>query len=147
MTEIRLDISNVAFVRQGLPIPLSEADATVAQDAARSGDLAKYTVMAQQTADGKWVPLTDVAATDGTAKPAGISLTLITEADIKAGDTKAVILVGDFIFDKNQLVLENSLTLATAIGAGVELTTIERELRKLGIYAEDTIDIQSFENA
>jgi hypothetical protein len=149
-SQVRLNIANQAFIRAEYPIAVCDEQETVTQIAARSGDIAQYTVMAKYTTGanaGEWAPYDDVTDTDGRAYPAGILLTTITEAAIKAADVAAPILVGGAIYDTSQLVLENSYTLDTVIATGtVYSTTIDRELRKLGLYAESTIDIQGYEN-
>ena len=149
-SQVRLNIGNVPFIRKGLPVPVVESDATVLQIGGRSGAIAQYTVMAQYSSGtnvGKWAPYDDVTDTDGRAYPSGILLQAITEAAIKAGDVDAPILVGGAIYDEDQLVLENSYTLATIIATGtVYSTTVGRELRKLNLIDEDTIDIQGYEN-
>lgn len=127
----------------------SDAAATLFTDAGRSTVLAQFTVLAKISATGKYVPYTDIAATDGTAFPAGI----YTGPDIAAVDIAAadvvnlpVLVGGNAFFDKNQLILENSLTLETVIG-GVTLfnQTVSDALKKIGLYSEDTVDISSFQ--
>ncbi len=118
---------------------------TLLTDAGRTTPLLNNTVMAKVAASGKWVPYTNVAATDGAAVPKGIYLGAdIPAADIAAGDVVDLpIMVGGdaAIVDTDLLVFENSLTLDTAIGTGVTLTTVRDELYKIGIFAGDTVDI------
>jgi hypothetical protein len=97
------------------------------------------------TADGDYYPL-DPEATNGLEKVAAIfSGCDIASADIVAGDvTGQSILVGNFFMDQNQLVLENSATLATVLPSGY---TVEEELQRLNIYSEDTVVISGAENA
>jgi len=93
------------------------------------------------TSVAKYVPLTAVGV-NGEASVAGIYIgDDILAATLVASDvTDAVMLKGDAYFDKNQLVLENSLTLASVLPSG---KTVEQELAALGLLAEDTIDISS----
>lgn len=122
---------------------------TLVQDAGRSGDLARHTVMSYDPATAKWHPFTDETATDGTQFPRGIVMAAVEEAAIKAGDVANIpILIGDAVVDSNQLVIENSKTLATVINApaGINIS-VEEALRLMGIFVADTISIEEFENA
>ena len=151
VSQVRLNIDNTPFFLNGQVY--TAANAAVLQIGARSGDIEQYTVMAKYTAGanvGKWAPYDDVTDTDGRACPAGILLTAITEAAIQAADVNAPIAVGGdaVAFDTNKLVIENSYTLATEIATGtIAATTIRRKLRELGLFDEDTIDVQGYENA
>jgi hypothetical protein len=91
------------------------------------------------TSVAKYIPLTGVGV-NGEAVVAGIYLgDDILAATLVAGDvTSSVMLVADAYFDKNQLILENSLTLASVMPSG---KTVEQELAALGLLSEDTIDI------
>lgn len=133
-------------IRGGNPKSLSNE--TVVQDAGRTTDMEKYTVMAYEPSAGKWTPLIDETATDGTAYPRGILLATLTAAEVAAADVVDVpILVGDAIMDANSLVFEASITLATVINVPTNAnTTVELELRKLGIFIEATRDIDGYEN-
>ena len=137
----------LAFVLAGLNI--TRNDAVIAQDAGRSTDLLFGTVMAKVAATQKWTPFIDETATDGTSNPQGIYLGAdIASADLVAGDVvDSVICVGDAIVDLNQLVIENSKTLDTIIGVtSVNARTVRDQLAFRSIFAEDTINISSFEN-
>lgn len=86
-----------------------------------------------------------------TAIPAGIYLgTEIAAAALVAGDvTKKQVLVGGFpvYVDKNQLVFENSQTLASVITANGIFQTVEDYLaNNLGIIAVDSVAIDAQEN-
>lgn len=125
-----------------------KAAETVVQDAGRSGDMELYTLMAIDNSTGKWTSFTDETGTDGTQFPRGILMKTLTEADIKAGDISDVpILMYDAIVDKNQVVIENSKTLATVINSPANLNiTVEQALGLQGLYMQDvvhTTEIQS----
>lgn len=142
--ETRVNYTNYPFVLWGNPA-IKEAE-TFEQDAGRSGALAKYTLLAYDSANAKWQVFKDETATDGTQFPKGICMADLTEAEIKAGDVANVpVLVANAHFDKNQLVIEASKTLATVINvpAGTN-TTVEDELIKIGLIPEDTLDIDAF---
>ena len=91
------------------------------------------------TSVAKYVPLTAVGV-NGEAAVAAIYLgDDILAATLVTGDvTSALMLTADAYFDKNQLILENSLTLASVLPSG---KTVEQELAALGLLSEDTIDI------
>lgn len=128
------------WILQGEPHALNASE-TILTNASRSGDLVDGTLMAQITASGKWVPFTDATATDGSAVPSGFYRGPdITEAAIKAGDVTGVtIITGDALLDENLITIENSLTLATALGATIELRTVATELRRYGFHFNDAI--------
>lgn len=111
------------------------AAAVVLQDAGAAANVLKYTIMSQITATGKWVPLTDVAATDGTAIPKAI---LAEEIDITGADVnstvwiKANTVLAEFLIfgDENP----NSLTLdTTIIISSTEQVTIRQALASVGL--------------
>lgn len=138
---------NYPFVLSGSP--LIREGQTILQDGARATVLATKTVMAKIAASGKWVPLTSASATDGTATARGIYIgDDITAAALVAGDvTDAVILVGNAVVDESQLVIENSLTLATVVaGTTVNARTVSDDLASFGINTELTIAIDQLEN-
>lgn len=141
--------STVPFIRSGETV-VREA-ATVSQDAGRTTPLVFGTLMAKKTADGEWVPFTNAAATDGTAIPRGFYLgDEISAASLVAGDvTDVPILVGGgaATLDRDQIVIENSLTLGTVIGSGVASYTVEDAINSVGLFPEFTVDIDEFENA
>ena len=149
----RSNNSSVPFIRFAYPGALEQL-AIILQDAGRSAVLAFGTVMAKVAATQKWVPFTDETAVNGSAVPAGIYIGPdIAAADIVAGDvTENQILVGAAFIDLNQLVIENSKTLDTVINAtggadNILIQTVRDFLANRGIFAEDTVDISSFENA
>jgi hypothetical protein len=145
--QARTDLYSLDFIRGGNP--LTKSNETVLRDAGRVTAVAKYTVMAYNPTTTKWVPLTDVTATTGVAYPRGILLASLTAAEVAAADVSDVpILVGDAIVDANQLEFEGGVTLATIINIPTNTnTTVEVELRKLGIFVEATRDVDGFENA
>lgn len=141
-----LNNKNLAFILSG--IGLSRVDAVLLQDAGRTVNLVFGTVMAKVAASQKWVPFTDETATNGTARPQGIFIGVdIAFAALVAGDVPdSSILIGDAVIDINQLIIENSKTLDTIIGATLEQRTVRDELAFRGIFAEDTVNISNFEN-
>jgi hypothetical protein len=142
----RVDNVNKPFILTGDGVTKR---ATVAQDAGRTADMERNTVMAYDPTNANWVPWTDETATDGTQYPKGILLATLATAEIVAADVEDVpILVGkDITVDQDQLVIENSLTLATIVNipAGFN-TSCEDLLRYTGIWMQDTIDIDDLEN-
>lgn len=81
---------------------------------------------------------------DGSDLPTGIYMGEdIAAADIVAGDVTArmILVGGNGIYDKNQVVLENSLALTDVVEARVQ--TIESVLQDRGIWLQDTLDISS----
>lgn len=146
----RVDQKNFPFILSGQS--LSKDNETILQDAGRATPLARFTVMARIAASLKWVPLTDVTAVDGTAIARGIYLgDDIAAADLVAGDVVgAPILVGGgCTVDTQQLVLENSVTLADVVVAAVAAVgthVVEDDLAAFGIFVESTLDIDELEN-
>lgn len=147
-----LDNNSVPFIRFANPAVI-DGVAVIAQDAGRATALAPFTLMAKIAATKKWVPFTDETAVDGSAIPAGVYLgASITAAAIVAGDVvDNQILVGAALIDLNQLIIENSKTLDTVINAtggadNINIQTVRDYLANKGIFAEDTVDISSFEN-
>lgn len=129
---------------------------TLLTDAARSTVLAPYTVMAQVAASRKWVPLTDVAALDGSNTARGILMgDAVTAAALVAGDVtgQMILVAGPCVVDGSQLVLENSLTInsvcsddpAGADNGVVNVRRIEDDLARVGILVKATIDIDVLE--
>lgn len=138
----------LAFILSGIAI--SRPDAIILQDSGRgSVALVFGTLMAKVAASQKWVPFTSETATTGAANPQGIYIGAdITGAALVAGDViDSPILVGNAIVDLNQIVIENSKTLDTIIGVtSVNARTVRDQLAFRGIFAEDTVNISSFEN-
>lgn len=138
----------IAFILWG--VGLLRNDAVIFTDAGRATPLVFGTVMAKIAATGKWVPLTNLAAVDGSALAQGVYVGAdIAAADIVAGDVVDVnILVGEAAVDVTQLVLENSLTLDDVMEAGtVNERMVRDQLAYRSIFAEDTVAISEFENA
>lgn len=144
----RGDISTVPFIRSGTAF--SKFEQTLKQLAGRVIPLKNNTVMAKVAATQKWVPLTNPAATDGSAIPQGIYQGPdISAADLAAGDVlgAAIVVGGNLTFDAEQLVLENSLTLNSVITVGTtDLRTVEDHLADRGMFAENTTNFDEFEN-
>lgn len=141
--------TTVPFVRDGEPF--EKDNEVVATDGGRTGDMVPYTLMAQNPSTLKWVPFTDNTAADGTQWPRGILMINLTEAQIKAADVVDVpVIVGGrgLVVDKEQLVIENKKTLATVINVPANTNkTVETCLREIGIYMQDTVDIDAYQQA
>lgn len=127
---------------------------TLLTDAGRTTPLLSRTLMSKIAATGKWVPFTDETAVDGTAIPQGIYdpegvRGEIAAADIAAADVVDIpIVIFGAIFDRDRLVIENSKTLATIIGAAtIHAKTVEDALRERSLIAENQISVSSYENA
>ena len=153
--QVRKDNVNVPFILYSGPA-LTEMSAVLLQDAGRgTAELVYGTLMAKVAASQKWVPFSDETAVDGSAIPLGIFVgTNVTGAALVAGDVvDAPILVGGLaLIDVNQLVIENSKTLATVVPASdatnVYFTqTVKDYLANVGIFTEATIATSGFENA
>ncbi len=145
--QTRLDIGNVAFIRSGTPY-VRETE-TILKDVGRTTDLAPYTVMGYDVSASKWVPLATIAGTSwvGERIPTGIYVgNTIAFADIVAADVvDCPILVGGCCtVDENQVVLEGSLNLDDTIVFMDQ--SIRFVLGDKGIYCEDTVDIDGYEN-
>ena len=144
------DLTNYPFWLSGRLI--YRDNETILTNAGRTTPLKQFTLMAQVVATGKWVPLTDVTATTGAAIAKGVYVgDDITAAALVAGDvTGCPIVVGGDLstFDGGQLIIENSVTLATVVGATtVTAHRVSDDLARIGLYAESVVDIENFENA
>lgn len=146
--QARQNIDNRPFLLSGCP--LVDQNATLLQDAGRTTVLAYGTVMVKVAASQKWEPFTDETATDGTAIPLGIFVGHeVAAADLVAGDVlqQAIWVGGNITLDGEQLVIENSKTLATVITVGTTLLVSVRDFLKwAGIHVEETIAISEPEN-
>lgn len=153
--QARTDQTNFPFILSGNTF--TKDSETILTDGVRSTPLLPRTVMAQVAASRKWVPLTDVAALDGTNAARGIYMgDSITAAALVAGDvTNCPILVGGCCtVDGGLLVLENSLTInsvcsddpAGADNGVVNTRRVEDDLAQIGIFVKSTIDIDKLEN-
>jgi hypothetical protein len=145
----RGDNSNIPFISSGVSL-VKEAE-TILQDAARVNPLVKKTVMAQIAASKKWVPLTDLAATDGSAIARGVYMgDDIPAADLVAGDVVDVpILVGGgaATLVREDIVLENALTLDDVLQAAtINEHRVEDDLNRIGLFPEYTVSIDELEN-
>jgi hypothetical protein len=98
-------------------------------------------------ANGKWVPF-DPSAVDGAEIPLGIFCgDTIATASLVAGDItdQPIYEGGTFTFDSQQLVFDDGVsTLATVTGNGM---TVQDALGALGMFAENTVDIDELENS
>jgi hypothetical protein len=144
--EARTNVTNYQFILSGSA--LAKETETIVQDAGRTVDLAKYTLMAQVPTTGKWTPWIDETATDGTEFPMGIILADVATAELVAGDVLNVPILtgGGITVDKDQLVFDAAgKTLATVIGT-LNLT-VEQWLQTKGITPEATMSVDEFENA
>lgn len=152
----RTDFTNYPLFISG--DTLCKDNETILQNGARATVLKSRTVMAQVAATGKWVPLTDVAAVDGTNTARGIYIgSDIAAASLVAGDVKGAIVVFGYngcVADSSQLVLENSLTIASVCSddpAGadngvVNVRRIEDDLTRIGICVKVCTDVMNLEN-
>lgn len=146
----RLNQTNYNIVLSGGT--LVKDNETMLQDAGRATDLVRGTVMAQIAATGKWVPLTSVILTTGASIARGVYMgDDVLAATLVAGDaTGRLIIVGGAAatLASAEITLENSLTPATVVAAAtVSEHTIADDLAAIGLFLEDTIDIDMFENA
>lgn len=151
--QVRTDLDTRPFILESLPSCKRLDKAVILTDGGRSTPLLSRTLMAKISATEKWVPYTDPAATDGTAKPAGIydpegHLGDISAADIVAGDVVDVpIIIFGALFDDSKLVIENSLTLDTVISTGtIEEQTVADALRKISLIPQSAISGSQPEN-
>jgi hypothetical protein len=130
-------------------------NAVLDQDGGRSAPLVYGTVMAKVAATQQWVPFTSATATDGSAIPLGIFVGEdVPAADLVAGDVtdQPILIGGQVMVDQTQLVIENSLTLATVIEPSDAtntyfVQTVKDYLANVGIWVESTIAISAAENA
>lgn len=120
-----------------------EGGFTVAQYA--TGVIPAGTIMGQVTADGKLLPITDVAAVDGTKFPKYITQESI---DATAGDVTGVTVNRAGSVADVKLNLENSLTLDDFITLGTNFAvTIKQALQMNGLIVEAAGYISEYENA
>lgn len=146
--QARLNVDLTPLVRGGQSAV--ERDAIYSTDGGRTTPLLFGTVLGKIVATGKYTAFIDETAVNGTAIPAGIYIgPSIPAADIVAGDVENIpLLVGNGVYlDFSKLVIENSKLLTTIIDTGtVNARTVEDQLRWLGIFGVETVDITSFEN-
>jgi len=145
----QINLDTTPFITKEIPRASRNDDSVILQDAGRGTTaLAPYTVMAQISAvtnQGKWVPFTDVAAVNGTAKPSGIFLPSdiqgeITGAQLVAGDvTDVSILTFGAQVDEDKMVFENSLDLDTILAIGtIHEQSVREALLKISIMPVTT---------
>lgn len=106
------------------------------------GDIFTFTT----TVSGKWTPF-DEGGVGGAQIPTGVYLGGdILAATLVAADVADVpmLIGGCCTIDENQLVIEGTATLDSVLVNG---KTIRSTLYELGIFSEDTVDIDSFENS
>jgi hypothetical protein len=141
----RQDNTYAPFIIGGEAV--ADDDGVITQDAGRTTVLAKYTLLSRTPADKKWIPFTDETAVDGTQLPIGVLISDdIAAADIVAGDVgNHIILRSKAIFDRGQLVIENSKTLDTVITS--ETMTVSDWLISVGLVPEYTTNISELENS
>ncbi len=146
--------TSVPFIRSGFSL-VKESE-TLLQDAGRSVALLFGTVMAKIAATGKWVPLTSLTTTTGASVAQGIFIGEdIAAADLVAGDVvnQPILTGGACTVDENQVVMdEGTLDIDDVFSASdatnvYYVVTVRDLLAQRGIYLEDTIDIDEFENA
>lgn len=107
-----------------------------------TGDI--FTIEA--TAVDKWTAFEEDEV-NGAQIPIGVFLgSEILAATIVAGDVvdEPILVGGCCTIDENQLVIEGAATLDSILVNG---KTIRDTLYEIGIFSEDTVDIDSFENA
>lgn len=124
------------FNAGGMTFTITDGDTDFAAD-----DFFTITV----TADGDYEPLNG-ADVNGQASVAGIYLgESIAAATIVAGDVadNPVLIGGACTIDSAQIVLENSLTVDSILPSGL---SVREELAQVGIFVEDTVDIDGYEN-
>lgn len=120
-----------------------EGGFTVAQYA--TGVIPAGTIMGQVTADRKLLPITDVAAVDGTKFPKYITQEAI---DATAGDVTGLTMFRSGSVADIKLNLENSLTLDDFITLGTNFAvTIKQALQMNGLIVEAVDYISEYENA
>ncbi len=119
-----------------------QSTVTVLTDTAGSGtDISGAGFLNGLTAVGT---ATAGAGEDGTTLPTGIFVgTAITAAALVAGDVtgQMVLVGGNVVVDKDQVVLENSLALTDVVVSRAQ--TIESALQERGLYLIDTRDISA----
>lgn len=145
--QARADNKNFPFILSGNSFVRDNE--TILTDGARSTVLKFGTVMAQVAATGKWVPQTSLTATDGTCTARGIYVGAdIAAAALVAGDVVGcpILVGGGCSLDSQQVVLENSLTLASVVGGTtINARTVRDDLVRCGIFVESTVDIGGLE--
>lgn len=126
---------------------------TILQNGGRTAPLLENTLMAIDSATGKYVPLQSVVVTTGAAYPAGIYVgDDIPTADLIAGDVvDAPILVGEAFVDLAKIIFDSDgagpVTLASIVANGtLSQKTILQLIQELSIYPQNTISTSSFEN-
>jgi hypothetical protein len=109
--------------------------------------LKNRTLMAQIAATRKWVPLTNIAATDGSEIPAGIFTgEEISADDLEAGDVSdQFIVTNDMIFDEDLLVMQGSVGYDSVIAS--RHVTIRQALKEKSLTPQKTSNFTELENS
>lgn len=144
----RTDHDTSGFIIRSGPA-LNIADGVFKQDGGRSLDLEKFTLLSKIAVGQEWRAFVDEAATDGTAIPLGVYVgATIAAADIVVGDVANIsVLVFDAWFDESKLIIENSKTLETVIGAGtIHARTVRDYLRSVSLIPFGTSTSSGGEN-
>ena len=118
---------------------------TFLQDSGRTIPLARMTVLGKVAASGGYVPL-DATASDGRQYPSGIYNGLgVAAADIVAGDVELmeIVIGGDGKIIEEELIFENSETLATVIDG--EGRTVQDYLNDKGLFFRSVTDADEFQ--
>jgi len=140
MAQSRSNLDTSQIVKAG---GIQRGGFTVAEYA--TGVIPAGTVMGQVTASGKLLPITDVAAADGTKFPKFITQDAI---DATAGDVTGVTVYTMGRVNEGKVNLENSLTLEDFITLGTNFAvTIRQALRMIGLNVEASDYIDEYENA
>lgn len=148
----RLNIINSSFITSGRSF--LEDNGIIKQDAGRTQPLLQYTVMAQISATGKYVPYTSISANDGSSDPVAIYVgETIPASELTGADyTNAAMLVGgDCTIDETQLVFDAGTLGEGSIVAGaaanpIIVQTAKVALRTVGIFIGAMDATSSFEN-
>jgi hypothetical protein len=149
-----VDRNVIPFIMSGRP--LYKEGQTIAQIGGRTAVLYNKTLLGKVAATGKWLPCDDATATDGTVVALGIYVGEdITAAALAAADVvDCPVIVGGagVTFDKDQLIVEEAtsppLTIDSIITVGTnDKRSIRDRLASQGLFAEDTVAIDGYENS
>lgn len=144
MSQTRTNLNNFSDFAGAGGVVISEGN-TILQDADHTGDVLEYTVIARTAAGA----LKNMEASDGSEYPVALLRGVIPNADITAGNVSNVQLytAGKY-FKEASIVLENSLTLDTAVvWHGTAATTIREALQDQGIFIRPVDAATGYENS